>query len=287
MITPTLTRRQALFALSAAAQEAPSETPVEFLCPMDKDVREKGPGRCPRCGMKLLPGLPDPVEYPVQLTLSPRVPRPGHPVRLRFTILHPKTRRPVPELEVFHERPFHLFLISEDLNHFAHEHPVAVAPGVFEFVWTFAQGGLWRLLCDFFPTGATPQLIAKSILLAPTAPAPPAPAARNLEALLTLEPTQPLAGEKTLLFYQITPRENFEPYLGAEGHMLLASEDLIDLVHTHPALIDGGLASPPSSHKLLQFNLIFPRPGRYRVWAQFQRAGLVNTVASDITVHTL
>jgi hypothetical protein len=254
---------------------------------MDADVRQKTPGRCPRCGMKLLAGLPEPIEYPVRLTLHPRAPRAGQPVKLRFEILHPKTKKTVPEFEVFHERVFHLFLISGDLEHFAHEHPVAVAPGVFEFEWTFAQGGHWRVLCDFFPTGATPQLIAKSILLPETAPSPPTPAAANLEAELTLEPRQPLAGEKTLLYYRVRPREKFEPFLGAMGHMLVASEDLVDLIHTHPFLVDGGLVEPPQDYKQIQFNVIFPRKGRYRVWAQFQRDGKVNTLARDVNVAAL
>jgi hypothetical protein len=89
------------------------------------------------------------------------------------------------------------------------------------------------------------------------------------------------------LFYEVSPREKFEPFLGAMGHMLVASEDLIDLLHTHPAIVDGAPAEPPKTHKLLQFNLIFPRPGVYRVWAQFQRDGIVNTVAHDVAVKAL
>lgn len=26
-----------------------------YICPMHKDVREAGPGKCPKCGMALLP----------------------------------------------------------------------------------------------------------------------------------------------------------------------------------------------------------------------------------------
>ena len=61
--------------------------------------------------------------------------------------------------------------------------------------------------------------------------------------------------------------------------MLAASEDLIDLIHTHPFIADGG----PN----MQFNLTFPRPGTYRVWVQFQRKGVVNTVRFDIPVQEL
>jgi hypothetical protein len=284
-------------ALSLAQQPPPepAEKPVEFLCPMDPDIRQHTPGRCPRCGMKLVPGLPDPVQYPLRVTLSPRRPQPGQPLRLRFHILHPKTRRPVPELELVHERVFHLFLISADLQHFAHEHPVPVSPGVFELEWTPPTGGHWRLLADFYPTHATPQLIARSLLLPGGSLLPPVLADNtdtpqkgiNLDATLQISPQAPIAGEKSLLYYRLSPRAAFEPFLGAMGHLLVASADLIDLIHTHPFLVDGGLATPPADHKLIQFNVIFPRPGSYRVWAQFQSAGLVNTIPFNVAVRSL
>lgn len=289
------TRRLFLATSCAALAQAQVEPPVEFLCPMDPDVRQGKPGTCPRCGMKLVAGLPDPIEYPVRLTTTPRNPKPGDKVRLRFAIVHPKTGRPVQDLELVHERVFHLFLISENLEHFAHEHPQPTAPGVFEMDWVFPSGGMWRLLTDFCPAHATPQLIAKTLLL-PGGTLLPAQLTddtqvvkqgANLKVSLRLGPERPIAGEKTLLYYRIEPREEFEPFLGAMGHMLVASPDLIDLLHTHPFLVDGGLATPPVDAKLVQFNVIFPRPGVYRVWAQFQRAGQVSTIAFNVPVRDL
>src|SRR6185369_14562645 len=34
-----------------------AEERVEFVCPMDRDVRTLAPGKCPKCGMKLVAGL--------------------------------------------------------------------------------------------------------------------------------------------------------------------------------------------------------------------------------------
>ena len=103
------------------AKEAAEQ--VDFICPMDKDVRTKGPGKCPRCGMKLVAGIPDPHEYPVNLKLTPRVARPGKPVDMEFRIENPKDGSTVSKFEIMHEKLFHLFMVSEDLSFFAHEHP--------------------------------------------------------------------------------------------------------------------------------------------------------------------
>jgi len=32
-----------------------SPTATVYICPMHSDVRQAGPGKCPRCGMDLLP----------------------------------------------------------------------------------------------------------------------------------------------------------------------------------------------------------------------------------------
>jgi hypothetical protein len=50
-------------------------------------------------------------------------------------------------------------------------------------------------------------------------------------------------------------------------------------MHAHPAIADGG------PH--IQMNVIFPRPGMYRVWLQVQRDGKLNTVSFTIPVKKL
>src|SRR5215204_7158766 len=40
-----------------AAPEQRGDTQREYTCPMDPDVRRKGPGACPKCGMALEPVL--------------------------------------------------------------------------------------------------------------------------------------------------------------------------------------------------------------------------------------
>ena len=269
--------------LYAEVQTAPdpSKDPVYF-CPMDRDVRSNSPGNCSRCGMKLVAGVPDPVEYHLDLTVTPRNPKPGEKVHLKFDVHDPWKNNPVKKFNTVHEKLFHAFIVSEDLQVFIHDHPVWVND-TFEYEMAFPKSGMYRVLSDFYPEGATPQLIAKTIFVAGNAPPPAAlkqdyspKAAQNIKVEVSMFPSKPIAGRNTQLRFNITPGEGLEKYLGAWGHMLAASDDLIDMVHTHPFNADG------SSE--IQFDLTFPRARVYRVWVQFQRNGIVNTVHFDVPV---
>jgi hypothetical protein len=257
-----------------------------YVCPMDPDVRSSAPGACPRCGMKLVAGVPDPVEYRMDLTVTPRAPKPGETAKLTFTVLDPWKNRRVTHFQILHEKLFHLFVVSQDLQFFVHDHPTFNPDGSFSFDIAFPKPGMYRVLGDFYPEGAMPQLIAKTVIIPGTAPAAAALAgdysakdAGNMRVELVTDPPQPLAGMKTLLFFRVKPAEGLERYLGAWGHMLAASDDLIDQIHTHPFLADGG--------PQIQFNLIFPRARTYRIWVQFQRKGVLNTAHFDVPVHPL
>ncbi|MEO8594072.1 MAG: heavy metal-binding domain-containing protein [Candidatus Solibacter sp.] len=254
---------------------------------MDKDVRSATPGKCPRCGMTLVPGVAEPMEYLVELRLRPSAPRAGQKVELLFRVKDPKTGRPVTDFQIMHEKLYHMFIVSQDLRYFLHEHPVQSAGGVFRFSTSFPRPGMYRILSDVYPSGGTPQLIPRTVIIPGGAITPGgvltpdfAPKeAVNLRVTLKTEPPQPVAGQKTLMFFHVEPPDGIEKFIGAWGHMLAASSDLVDMIHTHPFIADGG----PD----IQFNMVFPRPSIYRVWVQFQRKGVVNTVAFNVPASEL
>ena len=270
------------------AEEAPP-APVEWICPMDPEVRGKLPGQCSKCGMKLAPGIKEFVEYPVTLSVSPAAAPAGKPLKLEFRISDPKSGKPVTAFETVHEKLFHLFLLSADLQHFEHVHPERSADGAsFVLETTLPKPGIYRMLTDFYPTGGTPQMTPLTLVTAgydkplTTAklPANLTPQrGENLEVELQMDPPEPIAGKKTLLFFRLKPADGLELYLGAWGHLLAVSDDLLDAIHTHPEIADGG----PQA----QFNLFFPREAVYRIWVQFQRNGKLNTVAFTVPVSRL
>jgi hypothetical protein len=257
---------------------------------MEPDVRSIRPGKCRRCGMTLVEGVPDIVEYPLELGLAPAVPRIGAPTRLTFGLVDPRTERPVRSFEVVHEKLYHAFVVSQDLSFFLHAHPERTPDEDFHLDVRFPQPGMYRVLSDFYPTGGTPQLITNTVIV-PGAGGALATAnlradlaakdTENAHVELGLTPGRTVAGENVRMSFRVQPDEGIEPYLGAWGHMLAASADLVDMVHHHPT---STVDLSRNGGKELQFEMAFPRAGVYRVWVQFQRQGVVNTVAFNVPV---
>ena len=285
-----MTRRALLFLTSTipflrsqTQKEALSTEPRDWTCPMDPDVHMEAPGKCPRCGMRLVLKVPDRVEYPIEITVESKAVKPGEEATVIIRVLNP-TGGVIRDFELVHERLMHLFLVSEDLSFFAHLHPVAQEDGSFRLPVRLPQSGMYRMLADYYPSGAVPQLAVDTLYVRGTshaahlAPSLSPQQSENVAASLRFEPDQPTAGLLTRLVYRLDPAEGLEPYLGAWGHMLIVSEDLIDLIHLHPFLANGSS---------VQFDVIFPRPGAYKIWTQFQRKSVVNTIAFSVRVAEL
>jgi len=270
------------------AQQQPTSDPSsgkDWVCLMDRDYRSATPGFCPRCGMKLVARVPDRIEYPLEISQSPEMLKPGGDATLKLRIVDPGRGVTAKHFEVVHEKLIHLFIVSENLEFFAHVHPTLLADGCFRQEIRLPYAGMYRLLADFYPAGSVPQLAVGTIFVSgeslPARLVPNLAASRseNVSATLRMEPEGPISGLETRLFLQLDPATGLQPYLGAWGHMLAASEDLVDLMHLHPFLAEG--------KGDLQFNVIFPRPGLYRIWTQVQRENVVNTLVFTIPVKAL
>src|SRR5690349_14010636 len=142
MAVRTLRRRELLAILPGAVMRA--QAPVEWVCPMDPDVRSTQPGRCRKCGMQLTAGIPEPEEYPVDMTVRPPAPHPGQEITLRFRVNSPHGHPA--KLQLMHEKLFHLFLVSKDLSVFRHEHPEMQADGSLLHHTVLPKGGMYRVL---------------------------------------------------------------------------------------------------------------------------------------------
>lgn len=271
---------------------------AEYWCPMHADVRAAAGGTCDRCGMPLVPVTPR-VEgaYWLDAELEPRGLQPGEPGTLRLVVREPHTRLVVRQFEEVHEKRFHLFVVSDDLQEFSHVHPVAQPDGSLTLPLTMRRAGSYRLFADFLPVGVTPQMIARTVIVGAPKRTAGAPGARPLSSepavetadgvrvRLHYESGMLVAGDPSLLAFTLEdaatglPVSDLEPYLGAWGHMFITGTDLSRAVHSHPT---APLSIRPGSR--IYFNQRFPKAGTYRLWAQFQRAGSVATVTFLVNV---
>lgn len=218
-----------------------------------------------------------PAPYALRLVDPPK--RSG-PVRLRLEVQDTKTKATVKAFDVSHTKPLHLILVSKDLGWFAHEHPVRQPDGSFVWNGRLPAGGDYLVFADVAPKDKGAQVLAAPLRLAGPAPTwPKALVPRRVSesggVVATLQGTVTV-GRSIPLEFDLRevathrPVADLQPYLGAQGHLMIVHQDGATFVHSHP------LEGRPTPGKVV-FNARFPRPGIYKAWAQFQRGGVVMT----------
>jgi hypothetical protein len=278
-----------LFGVGATAQT------TIFTCPMHPAVRGEHGDRCPVCSMPLVPSAQVTEAYAIDVRVEPSAIEPGQRGRVRFVVREPKTGAVVRAFEVVHERIFHLFVVSHDLTYFAHIHPTLRRDGALDADLVVPTAGAYQLIADFMPLGGSPQLIQRSFVTAGYAghlaavPALATDTADKSADGTRVSVTMPdaIAGREQLVTFDLrdagggAPVTDLEPFLGAPGHLLLVSDDLTVAMHAHPILELSSVSGPT-----VVFQVLFPRAGTYRMWAQFQRHGQVLAVPFTIPVRS-
>lgn len=251
-----------------------------FWCPMHPDVRSADDGRCPICGMALVP-IPPPKIGEYKLDVS-QVRAAGRFTGLKLAVLEPDTNAHVRTFAVVHEKLFHLFVVSRDLTFFAHVHPDLMPDGTFALTHPLPPGE-YMLIADFLPAGGTTQMVQKAIIVAGR-PAPGRTQDESNGLKVELRTEDLAAGRHARLVFTVSdartgaPITDLEPYLGTPAHLLIVRADLSDAMHAHPEERETG--GPTVS-----FHPIMPAAGNYKGWIQFQRGGQVSTTPFEFSVE--
>jgi len=300
-------------------QGSSPELETAWVCPMHTDYTTDILGQCPRCGMNLVRAAPfDVRDYPLEFRTVPSPVRPGQKATLYFKITHPETGQPVRKFETVHEKQFHLFVISQDMEHFEHIHPELLPDGVWTIDVTLPKSGYYKVLSDFMPSGGSAQFLSRALVTAGyegdlagdaahlVADASLTKTVGDLTATLSYDPPAFEVGLYGHLNFHLTdaatgrPVTDLQTYLGAFGHTLIMSEDMVDYVHSHPLDIlaqpddEGGppqfLIPPGADLEALRggpdvtFEGLMPKPGLYRAWTQFRRRDQIHTFAFTFNV---
>ena len=206
-------------------------------------------------------------------TTAPAGPRTPY----EFTIVG-SDGEPLTEYAVEHERRMHLIVVRRDFAGFQHVHPELAADGTWSAAIDTRLPGTYRVFADFTTAAAESMTLGADLSVPgrvdPTplpAPAPTVDAGDGYEVTVTSEPE---TGAATRLEFTVTrggrPIERVQPYLGADGHLVVLREGDLAFLHAHPQGEPGG-AGP------IAFDVDYPSAGAYRLYLQFRHGGTVHT----------
>lgn len=302
--------------------------PDPYICEMHCEGPKTydKPGTCPICTMDLtrVSQTPYSVDVSTPKGSSPLVA--GKPAALDIRLFEP-AGTPVGPIDVVHEHPLHLIIVSADLSFYAHEHPTRTPDGLFHLsAFTFPFGGRYTVYADFTPTSRANQVVQTDITIPPgDVPAhTPITLVEDEDGVgkdgdyefrirCNAQKFFGGGGQDSFLRYGVDlkgqPVTDLQPLMGALGHLVIISADRKTYIHAHPldlaakpgesahdhehaghaghndaAILEKARAALLSNGKPsdIVFHAVFPTPGLYRAFAQFQHKGKILTYAATI-----
>ena len=210
---------------------------------------------------------------------------------------HPISGDQARDFAVIHEKLFHLFVISRDLEEFAHIHPERHADGSFTIEHTLPKPGHYQLFADFLPLGGGSQItgipiatagVDTDIIAARAKLTPDAALAKTVDGVeieVLNERSTILGGEEVDLMFKFTDAatERAAHRPAALSRRVRASRHPQrghDRIRARPPARGNAArsAAPPTGGPEVLYDALLPKPGRYRAWLQFQRKGKLSTV---------
>jgi hypothetical protein len=213
---------------------------------------------------------------------------PGVPAEFAFTVTG-SDGRPVTAFDVQHDKQLHLIVVRRDAAGFQHLHPALGPDGVWRVPLALPAAGIYRAYADFVPTGG-PALVLGTDLFAPgdfTPIAFPPSRVAQVDGYQVRLDGDLVAGSPSQVFATISRDgaavTDLEPYLGAFGHLVALRQSDLAYLHVHP---DGATPAPTDrAGPGIAFTADVPTPGTYRLFLDFQHAGVVRTAEFTLTTR--
>lgn len=264
----------------------------------------------PEHGDPVRVGRPD-GPYRATLATEPAAPIAGATTELVYRIEDARSARPVADLQIVHERVLHTFVVSADLEEFAHTHHEDFAPlstsdlasGTFHYPHVFRRSGLHRIVAEFTHRNRTWLKHFEVTVGGKAAASRPLEPRREQQAggfrfSLAVSPDPPVAGKETEMICRIEtadgrPVTDLAMVLGSEVHMATWRTDGEHFGHAHAwteemaammaAMAEhaghAGMAMMAGSGKQTVFGPevplrhVFPAPGIYKVFLDLAPSG--------------
>lgn len=194
-----------------------------------------------------------------------------------------KEGKPIANFDDFQEKLMHLIVVSNDLQSFNHIHPTYKENGRFEVQTDFPNPGNYTLFSDYKVAGKAEQVSVltaqvpgtntntQKIDLATTK------TFGNTKANLRFSQPTLKDGQETHVIFNLQdavsqqPVKDLQPYLGEKGHLVILKQSSLlteaDYIHAH------AMKDTPDGE--IHFMTTFPKPGKYKMWGQFNRNGKI------------
>ncbi|MEK7610740.1 MAG: cytochrome c biogenesis protein CcdA [Patescibacteria group bacterium] len=217
----------------------------------------------------------------------------------------------VSELDLGHGKPMHIIGVREDLQNFFHLHPRAShILGLLSVPWQFPSAGTYHLWSEIEHGGEQQSVAHDPVEVIGSSPTLDKKISfernqktRGYNVSLEISPTL-FAARQQELSLQVTNSSGqlveLADYIGAQMHLTIISENLKQFIHAHPSEGDHSVGEhghddghdhehvwqtfltpalaqtttePSALASALAFDVTFPEPGRYKLFAQFRPAG--------------
>ena len=262
-------------------------------------------------GLRLITKYGGPIDVSVEE--QPAQPQPSQPFTITYTLKDGQGAAvEEPGLRLTHDRLMHLIVVSQDLKHFQHIHPLPEGGGRYSAASAVPEAGKYLLFNEFVTAAGVTQV--ERDLLDTTGSAPDSQAQltpdlgkkqRVGELEVVMASTSPRVRRRLPVSFTLdvtrdgSPVTELEPYLAAPCHIVIISADTRQFAHTHGDVPGGPMSGDMSDMDMsqmssmpvpdhfgprLQFTHTFMQQGVYRVWLQFGYKGQVQTVAYNVQV---
>jgi hypothetical protein len=224
-------------------------------------------------------------------TLTPTDPTltPGTTEPFSFRITGPDGA-PVTAFDVAHDKRMHLIVVRRDTTGFQHLHPEMDATGTWSVPLAVPAAGSYRAFADFAPTSGEATTLGVDL----AAPGDFAPATHSESRTAQIDGyTVELAGDlvpgrASPVTLTVTrdgaPVTDLQPYLAAYGHLVALREGDLAYLHVHPDGTPGDGVTEAGPQ--IEFVAEVPSAGTYRLFLDFQHAGVVRTAEFTIAAGT-
>lgn len=224
-----------------------------------------------------------------QLTIPQKI-TPNNPVPLVIEIKD-KNGQAITNFDKFQEELMHLIVVSDDLQSFHHIHPKYSGNGRFEVKFSFPKSGNYSLFSDYKVAGKVEQVSILKTQVPGNSTSQPAidfnhtKTIGNTQVSLTSTTSPIKSGKEVNLIFSLQdtvskqPPTDLKTYLGERGHLVILKQSspltTEDYIHAH--------AQKNTPVHEANFITRFPKPGKYKMWGQFNRNGKI--VTADFWVN--